>query len=198
MHAAILITAAYLCGSVPTGVVAGRAVGVDVRRTGSGNIGATNVARTAGLRPAVLTLLGDLLKGLLPSLLARFTLANHWQIAAVGLAAFFGHVFSVFLRFSGGKGVATGCGVFIALAPLAAAASAAVFVITVAATRYVSVASLLAALALPAATATLGYPSALVTAAFVVALTVVVRHRSNLSRLRLGSEPRVDLWRLSA
>jgi glycerol-3-phosphate acyltransferase PlsY len=193
MHAALLAAAAYLCGSVPTGLLAGRSAGVDVRRTGSGNIGATNVARTAGARAAAMTLVGDVAKGLLPCVLARFLLTGPWEIALVGCAAFFGHVFSVFLRFSGGKGVATGFGVFLGLAPLAAVVSAIIFAIAAFTTRYVSLASILAAGVLPLATSELHYSDASVCSAIAVAVTIIVRHRQNLSRLRRGAEPKFEI-----
>ena len=187
--ALLLISADYLCGSLPTGVWLGRRAGIDVRRSGSGNIGASNVARTAGVRPALLTLIGDVAKGLLPVLAARALLHDPRAIAAVGVAAVCGHVWSVFLRFSGGKGVATGFGFFLALTPPAALIAAVVFGVAARLTRYASVASLLAALSLPAATAALGYERAYWVAALVVAAIIVARHRDNLRRLRSGREP---------
>jgi glycerol-3-phosphate acyltransferase PlsY len=198
MGAAALVVAAYLCGSLPTGVWAGRWAGVDVRSAGSGNIGATNVARTAGAVPAILTLIGDVAKGFLPVLLARSLLDDQVLIALAGLAAFLGHLFSVFLRFSGGKGVATAFGVFLALTPAAAAVSAAVFAAAAVSTRYVSVASLLGAAVLPPAAAVLGAPWPVCGTALVVAAAVVVRHRGNLSRLRQGEEPKFQIQRRRA
>ena len=190
MLAAFLILAGYLCGSLPTGVWSGRLAGVDVRRAGSGNIGATNVARTAGLRPAVLTLAGDIAKGFVPTAIARVLLGDARLIALVALAAFFGHIFSVFLRFSGGKGVATGFGVFLALVPGAALLAALVFAAVASTTRYVSLASVLAAVTLPAATVALSAVPATWAAALIIAVTIVLRHCENLSRLRRGVEPR--------
>ena len=190
MLAAFLILVAYLCGSLPTGVWLGRLAGVDVRRAGSGNIGATNVARTAGLRPALLTLTGDIAKGFVPTAIARVLLADARLIALVALAAFFGHIFSVFLRFSGGKGVATGFGVFLALAPGAALLAAVVFAAVAVATRYVSLASVLAAVSLPVATVALGTTPSAWIAALIICAAIVFRHRDNLSRLRRGIEPR--------
>jgi acyl phosphate:glycerol-3-phosphate acyltransferase len=189
MYAALLIVAAYFCGSLPTGVWFGRRAGVDVRRSGSGNIGATNVARTAGIRAAVLTLVGDVVKGFVPVMIARATLANPWLIAAVGLAAFFGHIFSIFLRFSGGKGVATACGVFFALAPTAATLCVAMFALTARLTGYVSVASMTAAVALPVGTVVCAYTPATAAAALIVAAAILLTHRDNLMRLRQGTEP---------
>jgi glycerol-3-phosphate acyltransferase PlsY len=190
MLAAVLILAAYLCGSLPTGVWLGRLAGVDVRRAGSGNIGATNVARTAGLRPALLTLVGDVAKGLVPTAIARVLLADVRLVALVAVAAFFGHIYSVFLRFSGGKGVATGFGVFLALVPGAALLAALVFAAVAGATRFVSLASVLAAVSLPVATVALSAAPAARAAALIICATIVFRHRDNLSRLRRGVEPR--------
>jgi glycerol-3-phosphate acyltransferase PlsY len=195
MLASVLVVVAYLCGSVPTGLWVGRQVGVDVRSRGSRNIGATNVARTAGMRPALLTLGVDIAKGLGPVLLARWLLADPRQIASVGLAAFGGHVFSVFLRFAGGKGVATAFGVFLGMAPEVAGLSLIVFAAVAFSTRYVSVASIVAALALPPAAVALGYAPAVRGAALVVAAIIVARHRDNLSRLRRGVEPKFEVRR---
>lgn len=195
MWAAILVVAAYLCGSLPTGLWFGGRAGVDVRRSGSGNVGATNVARTAGLWPGILTLLSDTAKGLFPVVLARWLLTDQWLIAAVGLAAFFGHTFSVWLRFGGGKGVATGFGIFLGLAPAAAGCAAVIFAAVVAATRYVSLASVTAATALPLVTVALGSAGPVCGAALITDLVVLVRHRQNLSRLLHGIEPRFQIRR---
>jgi glycerol-3-phosphate acyltransferase PlsY len=148
--------------------------------------------------PAILTLIGDVAKGFLPVLLARSLLDDQVLIALAGLAAFLGHLFSVFLRFSGGKGVATAFGVFLALTPAAAAVSAAVFAAAAVSTRYVSVASLLGAAVLPPAAAVLGAPWPVCGTALVVAAAVVVRHRGNLSRLRQGEEPKFQIQRRRA
>ncbi len=195
MRAAVLIVTAYLCGSLPIGVWVGRWVGVDVRRTGSGNIGATNVARTAGARAGLLTLLGDVAKGIVPAALARLLLADPWLLALTGVAAVFGHLVSVFLRFSGGKGVATAFGVFVVLTPPAAALSAVVFAAAAFWTRYASVASMLAALALPLLVVASGYAAPLAIGATIVAASVLLRHRDNLSRLRRGVEPQFQITR---
>jgi acyl phosphate:glycerol-3-phosphate acyltransferase len=186
--AASAVVGAYLCGSLPTGVWLGRWAGVDVRHSGSGNIGATNVARTVGAAPALVTLIVDIAKGVVPTVLARWLLIDQRVVALVGLAAFFGHIFSVFLRFSGGKGVATGFGVFLGLAPLSAGMALLVFTVVAFSTRYVSAASMSAAATLPLACAAFGYPSATSSAAVVVAVVILMRHRENLSRLLNGEE----------
>lgn len=170
-------------------------MGVDVRLSGSGNIGATNVARTAGLRPALLTLTGDVAKGMVPALAARALLPDQRLIALVGVAAVFGHLFPVFARFSGGKGVATAFGVFLVLAPGAAGLAAVLFTAVAIATHYVSVASLAAAAGLPLLCAALGAAAPVGYAAACVATGIVVRHRENLSRLARGSEPKFQVRR---
>jgi hypothetical protein len=124
----LLVLGGYILGSVPTGYLAGRAFGVDVRKVGSGNIGTANVLRAAGKGAAVLTLFGDMLKGLVPVVAARLLTENEWAIAAVALAAVVGHCFPVFLKFRGGKGVATGAGTSIGLAPVVGIARQQVYV----------------------------------------------------------------------
>jgi glycerol-3-phosphate acyltransferase PlsY len=170
-------------------------LGVDVRQTGSRNIGATNVARTAGARAGLLTLLGDVVKGAVPAAVARLLLTDPWVMAPMGVAAVCGHLFSVFLRFSGGKGVATAFGVFVILTPAAAACSAVLFALVAVSTRYVSLASMLAALTLPAVAVVFGYPAPFCGAAAIVAGSILVRHRENLMRLRRGMEPRFRIGR---
>ena len=147
---ALLIGAAYLIGSIPTGLLLGKAYGIDVRKEGSGNIGATNLYRTVGRKVGIITLIGDCLKGLLPVVLVKFSTLPPEFAAWVGLAAFCGHVFSVFLKFKGGKGVATALGVFLALAPLATAIAIALFAGLMFLWRYVSLGSIAAAAANPA------------------------------------------------
>jgi glycerol-3-phosphate acyltransferase PlsY len=195
---ALLLLLGYGCGAIPTGVLLTRRVGVDVRTTGSGNIGATNVARTAGMRLGVATLAGDVLKGMLPVIVARLATSDAGLWAAVGLAAVVGHVFPVTLRFAGGKGVATALGVVLALCPAAAGVAVAVFAAVVAAWRWVSVASMVAALAAPVAMALAGCPPPVVGAGLAMAALVVLRHRENLSRLIAGTEPTIQLLKRQA
>jgi glycerol-3-phosphate acyltransferase PlsY len=176
---------AYLVGAIPVGFLVARAFGIgDIRRHGSGTIGMTNVLRTAGKLPAGLTLLGDVVKGALAvGIGAR---------VACAVAAVVGNCWSVFLRFRGGKGVATGLGALIVLVgPLPIAPSALVFVVVVATTRYVSLGSLLAAVGVPVVALSLGRPLASVLAAAGVAIVVVGRHHENITRLLNGTENRV-------
>lgn len=183
-----LLIGAYLLGSIPTGLLLAKAAGVDIRQSGSGNIGATNVYRTLGRSVGVMTLVGDCLKGLLPVLLAKYLgLADIW-LAAVGLAAFLGHVYTIFLGFKGGKGVATALGVFLGIAPLAVAGVLLVFSGVVWQSRYISLGSICAAAAMPACVA-LFYPRpALVVMTIAVAAIVIWKHRENIARLRAGTE----------
>jgi acyl phosphate:glycerol-3-phosphate acyltransferase len=171
-------------------VLVGRFVGVDVRAAGSGNIGATNVARTAGRSAGIITLLVDLAKGALPVLGARWLGESSAVVACAGLAAFAGHLFPVFARFRGGKGVATAAGVFAALAPAAVAVSVIGFALAIGATRIVSLASLIAVTLLPMTAAFLGEPSVVLAVATVIAVAVWIAHRDNVRRLLAGTEPR--------
>jgi len=184
--------AAYLLGAVPFGLLVGKAFGsADVRRTGSGNIGATNVARSLGPWAGVLTLLLDASKGALAAWMGG--LLGGWPIGAclAGLAAILGHIFPVYLGFKGGKGVATGMGVFLILDPRSTAAAALVFLGTVGATRRVSAGSILGALSLPLILHYREAPQTILATAWACSLLIVFRHRENLVRLFQGTEPRL-------
>jgi glycerol-3-phosphate acyltransferase PlsY len=181
---------AYAIGSLPTGVIVGRALGVDVRAAGSRNIGATNVARLLGRWAGLLTLLCDVGKGVAAVAMARWLGAHDAIVHAAAVAALLGHVYSVFLRFDGGKGVATGFGVCLALAPAATILPVIVFGLTLVATRIVSLASLAGAATAPFAMALAGAGRMSVIVGIVVAAVIALRHRDNLGRLRHGTEPR--------
>jgi acyl phosphate:glycerol-3-phosphate acyltransferase len=184
----ILTAAAYLLGSIPTGLLLAKAFGVDIRTTGSGNIGATNVYRTLGRSVGVMTLVGDCLKGLLPVLLAKYLHLPDVWIAVIGLAAFLGHVYTVFLGFKGGKGVATALGVFLGVSPLAVGGALLLFVAVVWWSRYISLGSILAAAVMPILVLLLDGRPPLVLMTVAVAALVVWKHKENIKRLREGTE----------
>ena len=179
---------AYLLGSIPFGVLLAKFRRVDLRQHGSGNIGATNVARTLGKTAGILTLLGDCGKGYLAVWVAGLLLEAQWGVAVAGLMAFLGHVFSVFLKFKGGKGVATGLGVFLYLMPGAGLSSIGVFVVSLAFTRYVSVSSILAAISIPWFGIYFGATGPSVYVATAAAIITAIRHHENIQRLVDGKE----------
>ncbi len=193
MTLALWILGAYLLGSIPTSYLLSRyAARVDLRQLGSKNLGATNVYRVLGWRYAVPVALVDIAKGALPVLLVVPRAGGReWLPVVVGGAAVVGHVFSVFMRFQGGKGVATAAGVVLGLAPAALGVSAVVWILVVSATGYVSLASMLGAITFPVAVAVLGASSNLVLwIGIALAAFIVYTHRSNLRRLAAGRENR--------
>jgi glycerol-3-phosphate acyltransferase PlsY len=200
MRPVLILIAAYLLGSIPFGYLLVRAkLGADVRETGSGGTGATNVSRRAGKLAGILTLLFDALKGALAVILARMFLTEdfgiNWWVAAVVVLAIAGHCFPVWLGFRGGKGVATGVGAFLALSPVAVACAGVVFILIVWTTRYVSLGSIMAAAVLPLSIWILSSyvkPVAsvapLLTAALAGATLIIFMHRANIGRLLSGTE----------
>lgn len=185
----IPLAATFLVGSFPTGVLAGRLNGIDIRTVGSGNVGATNVFRALGKPWGIATLIVDALKGFLPVLLLLKAFPEpSWVPTAGALAAVLGHTFSPFLRFRGGKGVATSAGVFLALLPLPTTAALAVFLAVFLPTRIVALGSLSASLALPTAAF---WRSGLTPAsglAALLALLIFLKHIPNIRRLLSGRE----------
>ena len=197
MEPIVAVVLSYVSGSVPAAYLAGAWSGVDLRSQGSGNLGATNVLRVLGARIGLLVFLVDIAKGALPVwFLPPLTGATGdvltWTAVACGVAAILGHIRPVFLGFKkGGKGVATACGVFLALAPLQAALSLLIFIVVVLASGYVSLASLTGAVALPVLlAATVGWRSPLFVVSVVTFVFVVWTHRANIERLRGGTEYR--------
>lgn len=187
-----IVAVAYLIGSVPFALLMARRWGAaDLRRVGSGNLGAANVLRASGVTAGVLVAALDVAKGVASVLIAGRLTGSADLTAMAGFAAIVGHIYPVWLRFRGGKGVATACGVFSVLAPLALPASAAIFVATVWVTKYISLGSVLASAALPLLAYAMGTPAPAVVAAFAAAVLIIFRHRSNLGRLRAGTERRI-------
>jgi acyl phosphate:glycerol-3-phosphate acyltransferase len=198
----LLVFGSYLLGSIPFGFLLVRArSGRDVRAMGSGNIGATNVARTAGWSTGGATLILDAAKGFFAVWLAEhFSRGNIRLMMLAGVAAILGHVFPVWLKFSGGKGVATALGVFLMISWAAVAAGVAIFAIVVLFWRYVSLASVSAAAALPLLVYLLyapGHapPTAVTVGTLLSSVVVIIKHRKNIERLMAGTEPRFELGR---
>lgn len=187
-----LILIGYLLGSVPFGLLYGKLAGIDVRSQGSGNIGATNVGRLLGKKLGALTLVSDLLKGILPMLLAAVLLADQTEsgrwVMLCGGAAFLGHCFPLYLKFRGGKGVATALGIHLYLAPLPTLAGVALFAVTVRLSGYVSLGSLAAAAALPVLIWFTGGNQELTGLSALVAAVIWLKHHENIARLLRGEE----------
>ncbi len=187
-----LIVLAYLMGSVSFGLILARwHGGVDLRQSGSGNIGATNVARSLGKTAGLLTLFGDCVKGVIPLLLAQSWGSSILITALAALAAVLGHMFPWYARFRGGKGVATALGVLVPTLPLPLLGGLVIWIIVVAISRYVSAGSILAAVLIPILAGIFRYPWPLVTAAGLIAFLILVKHRANVQRLMQGSESKL-------
>ncbi|MGE0825643.1 MAG: glycerol-3-phosphate 1-O-acyltransferase PlsY [Candidatus Binatia bacterium] len=186
----LVILLTYLCGSIPTGVLIARKMNIDIRQVGSGNVGATNVARSVGKKAGLFTLLGDVLKGLLPVIIVRILDFGETAVACAAVSAIVGHMFSPFLHFSGGKGVATGLGVFLGFAPLALLLALVPFLLTFAASRIVSLASLVSTLIAPILLWWFSYAPAYIYAGWLIAILISLRHRENIVRLLHGTEPK--------
>ncbi|HVF27485.1 MAG TPA: glycerol-3-phosphate 1-O-acyltransferase PlsY [Pyrinomonadaceae bacterium] len=196
----LLVVAAYLLGSIPFGYLIVRLTGGgDVRETGSGGTGATNVTRQAGKWAGILTLVLDAIKGIVAVTLARWLLTDsfsfNWWVAAAAVAVILGHMFPVWLGFRGGKGVATGLGVFLSLSPLAVAVAVVLFVVIVWMTRYVSLGSIIATMVMPLCIWLLSLRDSsaanlapLLTAAITASALIIFMHRANIERIWRGTE----------
>lgn len=189
----LAVVAAYLLGAVPFGLLFARLLtGKDPREHGSGNIGATNVMRTGGKRVGAITLLADILKGTIPVAIAIALDADELLIGAVALAAFFGHIFPVYLGFKGGKGVATMFGVIIPWMPWVAVGAFIVWVIVFKLSRYVSLASIFAGVSLPLFTLLLHASWVSFGVCMVLGGIMILRHQSNIQRLIAGEESKTE------
>jgi acyl phosphate:glycerol-3-phosphate acyltransferase len=189
----VLVGAAYLMGSIPFAIVVGKWIwGVDVRLHGSGNVGTTNVFRVLGKKAGTLVLIGDMGKGFVPVAFAKYVLElPPWFTLIIAMAALIGHMYSVFLRGGGGKGVATGAGIVLALMPPVFLIALAVFLTTLLTARIVSLASILAAFAFAICTIAFGYPVSYEILGLLATGIVVWAHRSNIRRIFLRCENRV-------
>lgn len=190
MELVVVLVIAYLIGAVPSGVVLTRLAGVgDVRQSGSGNIGATNVYRVAGKRLGVLTLVADMLKGLLPLLTMKLWGGfSELQLALVAVALFVGHCYPIYLRFKGGKGVATALGIYLVLSAASVGVALLIFVGVLWRWRYVSLASICAAVVIPFTVYLFGSSVPVLMATVLIASGVIYRHSSNIKRLCNGTE----------
>jgi acyl phosphate:glycerol-3-phosphate acyltransferase len=191
MELVTVIALAYLVGSVPFAFLLSRRQGVDLRQVGSGNVGASNVLRTSGVRIAVLAMGLDAVKGAIAVVVAERLTSGAGTAVAAGLASVFGHIYPVWLRFRGGKGVATAAGVFAVLAPVALGIASAAFVVAVWLTRYISVGSVVGAVTLAIVPWVTDAPGVIELGSAAAALTILYRHRANIARVVAGTERRV-------
>ena len=187
----------YFLGAIPFGVLVGKARGVDIRAVGSGNSGATNVWRTLGPAAGITVFALDVLKGLAAPFIARLLVGptDHWAIALCAALAIVGHTFSVFLKFRGGKGIATGLGAALGLMPVPALIAFAVWGLALLATRMISAASVIACVALPLAAWLLNAPQPYIAVIAVIAIIAIVKHIPNMQRIVAGTEPKVQIGR---
>ena len=184
-----LIGGGYAVGSVATAILVARALGLgDPRQSGSGNPGATNILRIGGKKAALLTLLGDLIKGVIPIVAARLLGLEGWALAAVALATFLGHLYPVFFGFRGGKGVATALGILLALLPVLGLSILGLWILVFAVTRVSSMAALLAAIGAVPIVFAVSSATSMRVLVLVLVLLVLWRHRANIRRLLDGSE----------
>jgi acyl phosphate:glycerol-3-phosphate acyltransferase len=185
----ILIIASYFIGAIPTGVILAKAfAGRDIRQEGSGNIGATNVTRVLGKKVGTLTLVGDLLKGFIPVWAGYHLVSSLEVVCLMGLAAFLGHLFPVYLKFKGGKGVATALGVFLYLSPIVILIEVIIFAFAVGIWKYVSLGSIITAASMPLLLLMIAFPKPVVLLSIIFAILIVIKHRSNIQRLLSGTE----------
>jgi len=186
----LLCLFAYICGSIPFGVLLAKKQNIDIRKHGSGNIGATNVARTLGKKAGVFTLIGDVLKGWLVVFLVSLWFEKTIVIALAGLFVFLGHLFSIFLQFKGGKGVATGLGVLGFIMPLPTLISALIFILCLNISGYISLSSIFAAITLPILGIYFKMPLPFIYLSVISALLMLQKHHDNIVRLVEGTEPK--------
>lgn len=189
------VIAAYIIGSIPTSYLVGRVRGVDIRKQGSGNVGATNMLRVAGKLPALIVLIADVLKGVVAVTLLSLLFYNRDMLidfnvlrVLLGISAIVGHNWSIFLKLKGGKGVATSCGVLMILLPKAMAVAAVVFLITIWLTKYVSLGSIFLSIAVPIVAAVTGNEIELILLSVTICILISYRHKDNIKRLLKGTE----------
>ncbi|MGB9710412.1 MAG: glycerol-3-phosphate 1-O-acyltransferase PlsY [Thermodesulfovibrio sp.] len=189
---ALLCIIAFLFGSIPWGYLIGKAKGIDLRKTGSGNIGATNVMRVIGKKQALITLLLDISKGFIPVLIFKIAITSDPVLLGMaGISAVLGHCFTPFLKFKGGKGVATSIGVLLAYMPLAGFITVFIWIITVKISKISSLGALVCFALLPLNVIIINYPKEFLVFAWLFTILIYSRHISNIKRLIKGTEPRI-------
>jgi len=191
MRPALLILFAFVLGSIPFGVIIAKTKGLDLKKTGSGNIGATNVLRAAGKGAALLTLFGDLLKGAAAVAIARYLSANLFYEGLTGLSVILGHNFSLFLRFRGGKGVATGLGVLVIYSPQVAILTLIIWLATALVTKYSSLGAIISFGLLPVNMLLFDPAGIKVLVSILIAFLILARHKENIKRLIQGTERKI-------
>lgn len=187
----LLILIAYFIGSIPFGVLVAKARGIDLQNVGSKNIGASNVFRSVGKLPALLTLLGDALKGTAAIILCVFMIGRGFWEGVIGIAVVLGHMYSIFLSFRGGKGVATGLGVLVVYSPFPAIILIIIWVLTALFTKYSSLAAITAFISLPVIFALFEASKEKISFAIMLAFLIILKHRSNIKRLFAGTETKI-------
>ncbi len=187
----LLILIVYLIGSIPFGVLIAKTKGIDLQKTGSGNIGATNVLRSLGKWPALVTLSGDFLKGTVSVMLCSYILGGEILESIAGITVVAGHMYPVFLSFRGGKGVATGFGVLAVYSPVSLLIILVIWVIAAFITKYSSLAAIAAFISLPLVFIIVDYSLIKISFAIVLAFLIILKHKGNLRRLAEGSEPKL-------
>ena len=187
----LLVVVAFLLGSIPFGMVIAGIRGIDLKKVGSGNIGATNVLRSVGKIPALLTLAGDILKGTVAVALADSMVSDPLEVGIVGVSAIAGHTFSLFLRFRGGKGVATAIGVLLAYSPKVALVTVMIWLVTAGVTRYSSLGALISFTALPFTMYAIDPVGEKAAIAAIIAVLLILRHTANIQRLIQGRESKI-------
>jgi len=193
MDIIVYLICSYLCGAIPFAyIIAKLFKKIDIRKCGSGNPGATNVFREVSKPLGVLTFLLDALKGFIPVYFAFIVNHSVYFVLAVALVTILGHVFTIFLKFKGGKGVATGCGIFIAFAPVVTLICFSVFALVLFLSKYVALSSITAAVMLPLCLALFHYPDTIILFACLVSVLVVIRHAGNIKRIIKGTESKIS------
>ncbi len=191
MNLFLLVIGSFVIGSIPCGVLVARAKGIDLKNVGSGNIGATNVLRTTGKWPALLTLAGDVLKGVIPVAVGKYLLHDLTMEGVIGLSAILGHNFSLFLRFRGGKGVATSIGVLLVFSPKAALVTVVIWLVVTLFTRYSSLGAIVSFGVLPLTIYGADYTRERLVISLIISVLLMLRHADNIKRLIQGTEPKV-------